>query len=922
MARKVPDLLRWLEDHHEALVTNGYGVGSTRPDSTTALQAATTIAPAFAVAEHLYQALLAGAAHHHDQMQTTLRELTHRTARTAAELHDMIALVQHIRQSSITLLQQGNLDADARFTLLLDLDTLLDETIVCVTDAWATTSEATTQAQVADAEFIAAGTHAALAEADQSTMKLALLNDISRRLSASLEQSDPTDIITFVGSKLHDVLAVSHISFWLPVPDEQHTIRIEAHQAWSSSSYAPVPTNFVPCVCSGTHPDDLLLTAYRTGSVQATTTPLDTATQGEWYIAGQHVLAIPLMVNEQATGVVALQDDSLNEKLSLASRDTLQTIITQMAIALDNARLYGEVQRFNSDLEQLVTQRSGELKAEKERLETLYMVASEVSSTLDLDSLLNRSLQVLASMIGVHYGSIMLLDLETEHLVPRAKLGGTPPDPNAFNGFPLGHGVAGWVARHKEPALIGDVTVDERWVPGMFEEVTTQTKRAGSMLAVPLIAHDERLGVLTLSHEESHFFHDGHLRLMMASAGTIAMGIYNARMYNTILDSVEQRSERLRKQQFETSTINAILQSLADGVIVCDIDGSILTANPAGATILNRPVETLILANMHDLLPELLMGRVDAMPLDDLLQRPTDSRDNPRMFEYTLQQTLRTIKLLLGPVLREDGELVGALLTLRDISRETEADRLKSEFIGTMSHELRTPMTSIKGFTQLLAMGGLGPLNDTQREFVQTIQTNAERMISLINDVMELNKIESGNIQLEFRPLHLAEVLSGVVSEVQQLATKRDIALDLEIPPGLPLVYADATRLHQVLYNLLSNAVKYTPGGGAVRVVAHETHGEDLPPTIRDRVIADRRYTQIDVQDTGVGIAPADLGRIFDRFYRTENALKVEAGGTGLGLSLARPLIQMQGGSIWAESEEGVGSTFSFILPAVDQTPR
>jgi signal transduction histidine kinase len=150
------------------------------------------------------------------------------------------------------------------------------------------------------------------------------------------------------------------------------------------------------------------------------------------------------------------------------------------------------------------------------------------------------------------------------------------------------------------------------------------------------------------------------------------------------------------------------------------------------------------------------------------------------------------------------------------------------------------------------------------------------------------------------------------------MADKREHTLTINIPPGLPRVRADATRLHQILFNLVSNGIKYTDKGGEIVVDAHEAVLDELPETVRDCVLSNRRYTQIDVRDTGVGIAPHELDKVFERFYRTENPLKVEAGGTGLGLSLTRPLVELLGGRIWVESTPGAGTTFSFILPAVD----
>jgi signal transduction histidine kinase len=252
----------------------------------------------------------------------------------------------------------------------------------------------------------------------------------------------------------------------------------------------------------------------------------------------------------------------------------------------------------------------------------------------------------------------------------------------------------------------------------------------------------------------------------------------------------------------------------------------------------------------------------------------------------------------------------------RDITREVESDRLKTEFIGTVSHELRTPMTSIKGFTQLLAMGSLGPVNDTQKEFLQIIQTNAERMITIINDLLDITKIETGSVELDLRPLHLAESLSNVMMELQPNIHAREHVLSISIPPGLPLVRADARRLNQILVNLLSNAVKYTPTGGKIALEAREVDIDAVPEAQREGLKTAMRYALVEVRDTGVGVASEEQERIFERFYRTENPLKVEAGGTGLGLSLVRPLIQLLGGRIWVDSKLNEGSTFSFVIPA------
>jgi signal transduction histidine kinase len=477
----------------------------------------------------------------------------------------------------------------------------------------------------------------------------------------------------------------------------------------------------------------------------------------------------------------------------------------------------------------------------------------------------------------------------------------------------MGQGIVGWVAQHRKPALVPDVSKDPRWMA--LPEENSKRKSTGSMIAVPLVAQHDTMGVLLLSHDEVGYFNEGHLRLLNASAGEIALGIHNAMLFDQIERQLMRQGDMRRRQEEENSQSTAILQSLSDGVIVCSADGAVLAANPAVERILERPIEELVIWNLPELLKRMLGRRAIEVPVEDLLQRPVDERNEPRTFSSTFQIGPRVINMTLGPVLMSNGQLMGAVAVFRDITREVESDRLKTEFIGTVSHELRTPMTSIKGFTQLLAMGSLGPINDTQKEFLDTIQTNAERMISIINDLLDITKVETGSIELDIRPLHLAETLSNVVSELQSNIAARELDLTINIPPGLPLVRADAKRFNQIIYNLLSNAVKYTPRGGKITFDARESGYDPVPDLLRENLKPDARYVVIDITDTGVGIAPDERERIFERFYRTENPLKVEAGGTGLGLSLVRPLIELLGGRIWMTSTLNEGSTFSLIVP-------
>ncbi|MCU0491596.1 MAG: GAF domain-containing protein [Chloroflexaceae bacterium] len=900
------DLAHWLTTHEDTLLE--HWANALTPLSPTAgnLQQAApwnsdggTTATVSTTLHDIFIGLVEAAQGNFTRLEEDLQQFAESSDHGRA-LPEILRMLTRLRRPARDLLRTQRLSTDNALSLVSDLDHLLDESIELTTRAWMEHSDA----MLEEREFIAQSLDSASAAADKRALQLTTLNRISQKLSMSLEMDSLLDLI---GSSMVSLLEVQHVSIWLAELETNPTASpiLGAVKCWGQEATPVAGTTLcdVP-------PTDLVLRAYREQKMLFEHNPTP-ASHGSWLQPGCGVVVFPLLMGEQAIGAVALQDSDPIHQLRM-QHDMAEGMVNQAAIALQNARLYEQVRTLNGELEQRVVERTSELQDERDRLSTVHEIATEVSSTLDLDSLLETSLAALARITLAEHGTLLLLEAETGFLIRRAVLGAGSYD--VFARFPGGMGLAGWAVQHKRPVMVADVRNDARWaaLEGSVLE------RQGSLLCVPLVMQGEVLGVLTLAHSKIGFFNDGHLRLLMASAGAIAIGIHNANLYSEIVSQYEHSSELRRRQQTEASQMGAILQSLSDGVIVGDLYGNILSANPAAARILHYDLEELLFTSMplHDILKRYLGPRISDMPLDELLARPIGFNDQPRQFTCDVRFEMQVLRLKLNPVLKEDGELLGALLLIRDITLEEESDRLKTEFIGTMSHELRTPMTSIKGFTQLLAMGSLGPLNDTQREFVDTIYTNTERMIALINDVLEITKIESGSIELDLRPLHLAEALSGVVAELNGLMEKRQHTLHISIPPGLPLVRGDSGRLRQVLQNLLSNAARYTPAGGEIRVEAREAVLDDVPNHVRDGVAADRRYTQIDIRDTGVGIAPHELDKVFQRFYRTENPLKIEAGGQGLGLSLVKALIELLGGRIWVASSLGEGSTFSFILPA------
>ena len=241
---------------------------------------------------------------------------------------------------------------------------------------------------------------------------------------------------------------------------------------------------------------------------------------------------------------------------------------------------------------------------------------------------------------------------------------------------------------------------------------------------------------------------------------------------------------------------------------------------------------------------------------------------------------------------------------LQRLYRELEAaSRHKSEFLANMSHELRTPLNAILGFSQVLEKRLFGELNEKQGEYVEDIRSSGNHLLSLINDVLDLSKVEAGQIELEVAPFSLREAVERGIVMVRERASKNEVALAAEIAPEVQVVTADERRIRQVLFNLLSNAVKFTPAGGRIEVSAARVNGQ----------------IQVAVADTGPGIALEDRDRIFEEFQQTDVGARQHE-GTGLGLALSKRLVELHGGRIWVESELGAGSRFVFTLPGKPST--
>ncbi len=236
------------------------------------------------------------------------------------------------------------------------------------------------------------------------------------------------------------------------------------------------------------------------------------------------------------------------------------------------------------------------------------------------------------------------------------------------------------------------------------------------------------------------------------------------------------------------------------------------------------------------------------------------------------------------------------------------ANTAKSDFVSLVAHELKNPMTSIRGYTELLIKGAIGEISEGQEDFLRTIRSNVNRMTRLVSDLADISRIEAGRLKLDFEAVNTNDIVSEAVRAHRANLEQKEQSLELQIPEELPPVWGDDTRLVQILINLISNANKYTPPKGKIVIRAEHATNQWDPEGAKEVVL-------IAVEDNGIGLSPEDQAKIFTKFFRSDDPKAREAPGTGLGLNIARNLVEMQGGKIWFESEYQSGTTFYFTVP-------
>jgi two-component system phosphate regulon sensor histidine kinase PhoR len=364
-----------------------------------------------------------------------------------------------------------------------------------------------------------------------------------------------------------------------------------------------------------------------------------------------------------------------------------------------------------------------------------------------------------------------------------------------------------------------------------------------------------------------------------------------AEIARSIRRLAEQLRERLAETTQEKERLQAVLDGMAEGVLVVGPDGDIVLANGriqeffgARGELVGR---TALEAIRHADLAELL---VQAQWEDEPVARVV-SVSHP---------AARSLRVLAVRFPRGSPTPMGTVAVFHDVTELTQLERMRREFVANASHELRTPLAAIRGFAETL-LGSPSLAEEERRSYLEVIDRHARRLGHLVGDLLELSKIESGKIDRELGPVDVSAMARALIRDLRARADEKQIQLSLDVKDD-PVAWAHTAALEQIFTNLIDNSLKYTEAGGRVDVL----------------VEGDENRVRVDVCDTGIGIPEADLGRIFERFYRVDRARSRALGGTGLGLAIVKHLVQSLGGEISVESEPGRGSTFSFGLPRAE----
>lgn len=625
-------------------------------------------------------------------------------------------------------------------------------------------------------------------------------------------------------------------------------------------------------------------------------------------------MGVPLNAGAQSIGALSVGSREFAATYTRSQLELLQAIADQTAGAIVKARLLRATQ-----------QRAAQLAK-------LNDVTRRLASVLDMDQLRQDIVDGAANILGCEAGLLYLLDQSTGELVVRASAGAIPKNT-------LGQHVPAGAGNASAAAATGSASVQNDLAAGTgahFLDHGESAFRPRASLAVPLQVQDSIIGVLELMNRVDHSpFLPEDQGLLMAFSGQASVALENVRLYTLTDQELAARVEELSVMQRIDRELNASLEM--DRAMRITLEWALRQSNAeAGLIGLLEEGRLRVVVEMgYESAPAVSADQSVALTLPGF-QAAVETGQPQRVqlqaaagggflsgadhqVVIPIRREARVIGLLALESTRPAQEDLDFLSRLSDhaaiaISNAQLYDQVqraniaKSDFVSLVAHELKNPMTSIKGYTELLAAGTVGTVNEMQANFLNTIRSNTDRMSTLVSDLNDNSKIEAGRLRLDFKFVEIMELIEEVIRSSKRQIEEKQQTVQMEIPQQLPPVWGDRTRLGQVFTNLISNANKYTPEGGSL-VIGAEPSPNHWDPQGASQVV------HVWIRDSGIGISPEDQQRIFQKFFRSEDPKAREAPGAGLGLNITRSLVEMQGGRIWFESQYRRGTTFHFTVP-------
>lgn len=627
-------------------------------------------------------------------------------------------------------------------------------------------------------------------------------------------------------------------------------------------------------------------------------------------------MGVPLNAGALSIGALSVGSRDGSIVYTRGQLELLQAIADQTAGAIVKARLLEETQQ------------------RAHQLSTLNEITRQLTSTLDLDLLLQNILENAVGILNCEAGSLFLVDEQTGELVFRVTVG---PVANNLVGkrLPPGTGIVGRAVQSRGPVIENEDQLSNSRFKGVDQQTGFVSR---SLMAVPLQVKDRVTGVVeVINRRDGLPFVQDDQTLLTAFAGQAAVGIENARLFTLTDQELAARVEELSVMQRIDRELNASLEM--DRAMRITLDWALRQSGAEAGLIGMMEAENLrvmsdvgfdeYIASLPDRamkveLPAMARALETGLPQQAAV---AVSRDKLLPASHTqmvipIRRETAVIGLLFLESTNDSQVDIEFLTRLTDhaaiaisnaqlYGEVQRANLAKSDFVSFVAHELKNPMTSIKGYTELLAGGAVGQVNEMQNNFLNTIKSNVERMSTLVSDLNDNAKIEAGRLRFEYKATSAADLVDEVVRTMKRQIDDRKQTLEIVIPEKLPPMWSDRIRVGQVLTNLLSNAYKYTPESGVLQVGVEESENHwdaDGAP----------RVIHLWVKDNGIGLTVEDQQKMFQKFFRSDDPKAREAPGTGLGLNITKSLVEMQGGRIWFESEYRKGTTFHFTVPVAE----